>query len=1279
MEHCSFGLLDVSLKVIRMLRSRLFGLGLLSMVMGHSTVMAQFGPIERISPIAVGVECSVPTDIDGDGDMDVIAYSSVDGHITWFQNDGSGRFNDYQVIIELEPDKYMIAVGDMNNDGHDDIIVGKGRYGSFPNRVFYNNGDASFTGVALTTTSTAQSERTPIIADFDNDGLLDIIIASTGYWYRNMAGEAFDGPMALPINGESLRMVGDVNGDGVLDFFTHMDMVTSVHLSNGSYDAGHTALSLPISHSTEVHALGDMDNDGDMDLIIERPMPDQLSRIAWLENDGAGVFSNLHVMTDTHDEHFQSISAINLDSTPEPEILPIGWPVRSYRPDSLSNVNPSILFANGPTYADHAHFADFNGDGDLDMLFSYCLDVVFGNGTAEGWTEAISLNNLNLVRDFELVDMDKDGLEDIVGNSLFDSNSIQVLHYEGNGSYSRRAEQVVFGSPYSYDDIHIRDFNDDELMDVGYFSWWNKEFNCALNWGGGNWEVQNLLMEEGTDHVHLAAFEDFDGDGDLDVLQVPYQLSGDGIIFQRNNDGVFSPEYVGPTHFGLMAIIESADMDGDGDMDVIVAMRGDNIDNVNSGLLLLLNDGTGAFSYQFFDYGPTWFEMDMSIDDLDHDGDQDVLITDGSNNSLVIVFEFINETLVPQVIDQGNVLRPHVSHLMDVDNDGWDDLVCFTRQLYDDVPSGLFWYRNLGGLEFETPFHQSFPPSENTILPYTTTVYMPYDMESIDRDNDGDYDLFISDHGGAMNLGSIYYLENLLWGSYRITGNLFLDTDTSGTLDPDDQPFPFVAVQVDPSESAYYTNALGVYNAIVGEGTCTVYPELDEELWTLTTPSSYTVTLDSSNTLETDIDFGVIPNGVQPGGNLEIMDPSVICNTMGWMWFSLQNTGNTILSGVVEVTLDPLIDMSTVTSEADSVVGQTLYFTVDSLYYYDLYQWLIGADMPNEQNIGVPIASHAVYTDVTGLVLESENASELLCAYDPNDKKESTGVGPEGVIEDGQWLRYTVRFQNTGNAPATDVVIRDGLSTHLDLSTFTPVSWSHDVETSVEPSGDLVLRFENIMLPDSGSDMAASQGYFCYRIKANTGLMPGTRILNTARIFFDNNPPIITNTTSNMVECYEIGEHVIVQDSLRLISPFGNPIGQQWFLNGEAIEGAVWGALQPMVEGIYHVEAVFPIDCKMNSEPFQFDITGIAGAESQTALIYPNPATKAFSVEMSGPVGDGAMLVVSDVTGRVLNRTAVFRSTTVLSTEWLPSGVLLVHLEQGSMRTFLGKVVVMSE
>jgi uncharacterized repeat protein (TIGR01451 family) len=530
-----------------------------------------------------------------------------------------------------------------------------------------------------------------------------------------------------------------------------------------------------------------------------------------------------------------------------------------------------------------------------------------------------------------------------------------------------------------------------------------------------------------------------------------------------------------------------------------------------------------------------------------------------------------------------------------------------------------------------------------------------------------------------MNLGSIYYLENLFWGSYRITGNLFLDTDTSGTLGPDDQPFPFVAVQVDPSESAYYTNALGVYNAIVGEGTSTVYPELDEELWTLTTPSSYTLNLDSSNTLEAGIDFGVIPNGVQPGGNLEIMDPSVICNTMGWMWFSLQNTGNTILSGVVELTLDPLIDMATVTSEADSVVGQSLYFTVDSLYYYDLQQWLIGADMPNEQNIGAAIASHAIYTDVTGLVLEGENATELLCAYDPNDKKESTGVGPEGMIEDGQWLRYTVRFQNTGNAPATHVVIRDGLSSDLDRSTFTPVSWSHDVQTSIEPSGDLVLRFENIMLPDSGADLAASQGYFCYRIKANTGLMPGTRILNTARIFFDNNPPIITNTTSNMVECYDLGDHLIVQDSVRLISPFSNPTSQQWYLNGEVIEGAVWGTLYPMVEGVYHVESVFPVNCKITSEPYQFDLTGIAGVETTSALVYPNPARGVFSVRMSGPVGSGAVLAVSDITGRTLNRSSVVQSTTVVSTQDLSPGVLLLHLEQGGVRTFLGKVVVMAE
>ena len=61
----------------------------------------------------------------------------------------------------------------------------------------------------------------------------------------------------------------------------------------------------------------------------------------------------------------------------------------------------------------------------------------------------------------------------------------------------------------------------------------------------------------------------------------------------------------------------------------------------------------------------------------------------------------------------------------------------------------------------------------------------------------------------------------------------------------------------------------------------------------------------------------------------------------------------------------------------------------------------------------------------------------------------------------------------------------------------------------------LTVRFPNIMLPDSASNPAGSQGYIQYRIKPLANLPVGTQIENTAHIYFDFNPAIVTNTTVN--------------------------------------------------------------------------------------------------------------------------------------------------------------------
>lgn len=135
-------------------------------------------------------------------------------------------------------------------------------------------------------------------------------------------------------------------------------------------------------------------------------------------------------------------------------------------------------------------------------------------------------------------------------------------------------------------------------------------------------------------------------------------------------------------------------------------------------------------------------------------------------------------------------------------------------------------------------------------------------------------------------------------------------------------------------------------------------------------------------------------------------------------------------------------------------------------------------------------------------------------SYDPNDKQ----VSPIGIIDTTQeWLTYTIRFQNTGNAPAQHIYILDTLDTNIDESSIQLLAYSH--EPLVQVVGNIVrFNFPNINLPDSINDEPNSHGFVQYKVKTKPGLQDGTDIENTAYIYFDFNAPVVTNTTVNTID-----------------------------------------------------------------------------------------------------------------------------------------------------------------
>ncbi|MFN8165347.1 MAG: T9SS type A sorting domain-containing protein [Bacteroidia bacterium] len=112
-------------------------------------------------------------------------------------------------------------------------------------------------------------------------------------------------------------------------------------------------------------------------------------------------------------------------------------------------------------------------------------------------------------------------------------------------------------------------------------------------------------------------------------------------------------------------------------------------------------------------------------------------------------------------------------------------------------------------------------------------------------------------------------------------------------------------------------------------------------------------------------------------------------------------------------------------------------------------------------------------------------------------------------------MDYLIHFQNVGNDTAFNITIRDTLSSLLDMNSFHVISSSSPADIQWNAvSRELRFVFNHILLPDSTTDSAGSNGYIHYRIQPVSNLVVGTQIDNTAAIYFDFNQPVITNTAT---------------------------------------------------------------------------------------------------------------------------------------------------------------------
>lgn len=542
---------------------------------------------------------------------------------------------------------------------------------------------------------------------------------------RPSTGHFMDSGQELGNSSAYAVVAGDVDGDGDVDMLVangqpHQPDRVWLNDGHGRFSVGQE---LDRQRSWDVQ-LGDLDSDGDLDAFVacqESPS------VIW-RNNGKGRFEKFG---ETKPLSCRGLALGDLDGDGDLDAVLSG--------DSGSPQNRVLINDGAARFHDSGQrlgtaetlgiaLADLDGDGDLDTFAANWKtgNVIWLNDGRGSFTDSDQRLGTDPAIHVALADIDHDGDTDAcVTCKLVPS---RLWMNDGSGRFSATdltaSERPALG-------VAIADFNGDGRNDVlignGDLGGDRPMFpnQTFLSTGDLSWN-NHWLGAEATADFGIA---DLDGDGDLDAFLANGFDMPNRVWLNRNLD----ERETGPVRFydsgqalgnATSNEVELGDVDGDGDLDAVVA-------NINGEAnTVWINDGSGRFAVgQRLLDPPKAF--DVGLGDLDGDNDLDVFLTnkEGSNrvwlNDSKGNFEPVGQQL-------GHAASNQVA-LADFDKDG--DLDAWIGNFNPDHDS--LWINDGQG---------QFKDSGQRL-----GVERNYAVHPVDVDNDGDLDVFTGTASDGVN------------------------------------------------------------------------------------------------------------------------------------------------------------------------------------------------------------------------------------------------------------------------------------------------------------------------------------------------------------------------------------------------------------------------------------------------------------------------------------------------------------------------------------------------
>jgi uncharacterized repeat protein (TIGR01451 family) len=532
-------------------------------------------------------------DLDGDGDLDLIGAAYDDDDIAWWENDGTPASGTWTktTIDGFFDGAIAVAAADVDGDGDLDLL---GAAENADEVAWWENtaGDGS-AWTKHTVDVSFDGANSAAAADVDGDGDLDLIgaafNASEIAWWENTAGDGsawtkttVDGSFA----GALSVIVADVDGDGDLDLLAaayYGDAVAwwendgtpaggswSKTTIDGTFDAASSA------------AVADVDGDGDLDLIGAADVA--VDDVAWWENTaGDGSAWTKHTINDSFGGASR-VAAADLDGDGDLDLLGAAYGVDDIAWWENETIHRSAAFpavgqvtvagnAGAPL---RATAADVDGDGDLDLLAAaYGGDAVAwwendGTPAGSGWTEYTVDASFDGARDVTGADIDGDGDLDLFAAAEVADDIAWWENTAGDGStWIKTAIDETFDGASSVAAADVDGDGDLDLLAAAEvaddIAWWENTAGDGSTW-------TKTIIDGSFDRASSIAAADVDGDGDLDLLGAAF---GAGEIAWWESDGTPADggwaKHTIDNSFAGASRVAAADVDGDGDLDLLGA------------------------------------------------------------------------------------------------------------------------------------------------------------------------------------------------------------------------------------------------------------------------------------------------------------------------------------------------------------------------------------------------------------------------------------------------------------------------------------------------------------------------------------------------------------------------------------------------------------------------------------------------------------------------------------------------------------------------------------